>query len=140
LIKKFDRLKTKMSNDPANYHVETENPNIQHPVEANPPSIEPPVETENYIIDINNFNKKNKKITKNSDGFYYVNGVKYNKLYGSRQDVWDKVAFQTTGCLTKLHFTINKNGKIVSKKKSIQEMQNNKFFIHGVNNLSQNEI
>jgi hypothetical protein len=122
-----------LSNDSANSDVETETPSIQ-------PSIEPPVETENYIIDIINFNKNNKKITKNSDGFYYVNGVKYIKLYGSRQDVWDKVAFQTTGCLTKLDFTINKNGKIVSKKKSIHEMQNNKFFIHGVNNLSQNEI
>ena len=133
LIKKFNRLKSNLSIDPANSDVETETPCIQ-------PSIEPPVETENYIIDIINFNKNNKKITKNSDGFYYVNDVKYIKLYGSRQDVWDKVAFQTTGCLTRLDFTINKNGKIVSKKKSIQEMQNNKFFIHGVNNLSQNDI
>jgi hypothetical protein len=133
LIKKFNRLKSNLPKDLANSVVESETPTIE-------PVIESRVETENYIIDINNFNKNNKKITKNSDGFYYVNGIKYIKLYGSRQDVWDKVAFQTTGCLSRLDFTINKDGKIVSKKKSIHEMQNNKFVIHGVNNLSQNEI
>ena len=57
----------------------------------------------------------------------------YIKLYSKRQDVWDGIAYQTTGCLNKNDLSINKNGKITSKKKSIYEIINNKFVIHGVN-------
>ena len=90
-------------------------------------------EIDNYRVVANSFDKMNRKITKNKDGVYIVNGVEYIKLRSSRQDVWDGIAYQTTGGINKNGLLINKNGKITSKKKSIYEMNNNKFFIHGVN-------
>ena len=90
-------------------------------------------EIDNYRVIANSFDKMNRKITKNKDGVYIVNGVEYIKLRSSRQDVWDGIAYQTTGGINKNGLLINKNGKITSKKKSIYEMNNNKFFIHGVN-------
>ena len=41
------------------------------------------------------------------------------KKFGTRLDVWRGNATQTTGGLTKIKLTKNRNGKIVSKKKSI---------------------
>ena len=128
LITKYNRLKTKLANnnkeqsviEPTNYNNDNKEKNVI-------------IEPTNYNNHINTFNKTNKKITKNSDGFYHVNGIKYNKLYGLRQEVWDEIAFQTTGCLRKSDLIFNKSGKIVSKKKSIHELQHNKFFIYGVN-------
>ena len=93
----------------------------------------PSNEIENYRVIANSFDKVNKKITKNKNGVYVVNGNEYIKLYSTRQDVWDGIAYQTTGCLNKNDLSINKNGKITSKKKSIYEIINNKFVIHGVN-------
>ena len=111
LITKYNRLKTKLANnnkeqsviEPTNYNNDNKEKNV--------------IEPTNYNNHINTFNKTNKKITKNSDGFYHVNGIKYNKLYGLRQEVWDEIAFQTTGCLRKSDLIFNKSGKIVSKKK-----------------------
>jgi len=90
-------------------------------------------EIDNYRVIANSFDKVNRKITKNKDGVYIVNGIEYAKLRSSRQDVWDGIAYQTTGGINKNGLSINKNGKITSKKKSISEMINNKFVIHGVN-------
>ena len=41
------------------------------------------------------------------------------KKFGTRLDVWRGNASQTTGGLTKAKLTKNRNGKIVSKKKSL---------------------
>jgi len=90
-------------------------------------------EIDNYRIIANSFDKNNRKITKNKHGVYIINGNEYIKLRSSRQDVWDGIAYQTTGGINKNGLSINKNGKITSKKKSISEMINNKFVIHGVN-------
>ena len=64
--------------------------------------------------------KKLRKFQKHSDGFYYINGDKYSKLTGTRQEVWDGVAYRTVGELTKADFIMNKCGEIVSKVKSVQ--------------------
>ena len=45
--------------------------------------------------------------------------AKQKKKYGTRLDVWRGNATQTTGGLTKARLTKNRNGKIVSKKKSV---------------------
>ena len=36
-------------------------------------------------------------------------------------EVWDETAYKTTGSLIKSELTINKKGKIISIKKSVQE-------------------
>ena len=140
LIKKFNRLKKKLKIDDTQIDNEPAI-DIDDTQTKDTPAIEiddtqTKVNTATYNADINTFNKDNKKIFKNKDGFYHVNGVKYPKLYGLREEVWNGQAFQTTGCLQKSDLSLNKSGKIVSKRKSSYEIQYNKFFIHGVNNSS----
>jgi hypothetical protein len=86
-------------------------------------------EIENYekMININTLNKKNK------DGKYTIHGKIYDKLCGSRDEVWDELAYKTRGNLLKCDFMINKSGKIISKKKCIQETINNRFEKYGIN-------
>lgn len=62
--------------------------------------------------------KKRRRFQKNKDNFYYIDYKKYEKLFGTRQEVWDSIAYMTTGQLIKENFIINKDGKIVSKNKS----------------------
>ena len=73
-----------------------------------------------------------KKNIKNKQGVYHINGVDYKLLEGTRQEVWDGIAYQTSGVLHKHDLIINKSGKIVSKKKCIQETINNKFLKSGI--------
>jgi len=58
-----------------------------------------------------------KKHMKAADGFYHIHGHKYELLEGSRAQVWHGTAHQTSGNLTKIHLIMNKNGRIVSKRK-----------------------
>jgi hypothetical protein len=62
---------------------------------------------------------KTKRLYKNKDGFYYINGKKYKVLCGSREDVWNETAYRTLGELTKDNLVKNKENKIVSKNKFI---------------------
>lgn len=52
-----------------------------------------------------------------ADGMYHINGKKYELLEGSRAQVWHQTARQTSGCLCKEDLMMNKNGRIVSKRK-----------------------
>jgi hypothetical protein len=58
-----------------------------------------------------------KKHMKAADGMYHINGHKYEVLEGSRAQVWHGTAHQTSGGLTKVQIMMNKNGRIVSKRK-----------------------
>jgi|TARA_B100000963_G_scaffold53684_2_gene41749 hypothetical protein len=58
-----------------------------------------------------------KKVMKSSDGMYHVKGKKYNLLVGSRAQVWHGSAYKTSGGLTRSDLHMNKNGRVVSKKK-----------------------
>ena len=51
----------------------------------------------------------------------------YDKLFGSREEVWNCKSYKTTGGLIKNDLIMNSSGKIVSKKKCIQEKTNNRF-------------
>jgi hypothetical protein len=62
----------------------------------------------------------------------------YEKLHGSRQDVWDGIAYKTSGGLVKLDLMKNSIGKIVSKKKSILETFNKRLEKCGVNKQKEN--
>ena len=64
---------------------------------------------------------------KNKDGLYIIDGKTYEALYGSRNEVWDGKSYKTTGGLTKSELITNKRGKIISRRKSIEEKINNKF-------------
>jgi len=64
---------------------------------------------------------------KNKDGVYNIGGNIYKTLNGSRTNVCDGKSYKTTGGLTKSDLLINKCGKIVSRRKSIEEKKSNKF-------------
>lgn len=78
-------------------------------------------------------NTTSSAIIQNIKQTYFEDTKKYNKLYGSRNDVWCGHAYKTTGGLTIADLTINACGKIVSKKKSIFETLDNKLVKYGVN-------
>jgi hypothetical protein len=57
------------------------------------------------------------RIYKQPDGLYYIDGIYYEILYGTRQEVWDGVAYKTSGGLIKAKLCIGANGFVVSKLK-----------------------
>lgn len=79
----------------------------------------------------NNTVSQVRRIDRSADGFYHVDGIKYPKLFGTRQEVWDRVAYKTTGCLLKRDLLINKYGKVVSKSKFISSKLDDR--LHKVN-------
>ena len=71
---------------------------------------------------------RNKNITRdNIDGKYHVEGNKFEKIRGTREEVWCGTAYQTTGELKKIDLELNKHGKIVSKIKLITATLTNNF-------------
>ena len=57
------------------------------------------------------------RYTRSDDGKYHVSGHSYDRLEGSRAEVWHGNAYKTSGGLTKSHLMKNKTGRIVSKTK-----------------------
>jgi preprotein translocase subunit SecA len=51
------------------------------------------------------------------DGKYTINGSVFERLVGSRAQVWHENAYKTSGGLTRFDLVMNKNGRIVSEKK-----------------------
>ena len=71
---------------------------------------------------------KNKNITRDKrDGKYHIEGNEFEKIRGTREEVWSGTAYQTTGELKKKDLEINKHGKIVSKIKLITATLTNNF-------------
>lgn len=68
--------------------------------------------------------KKIRQFQKQKDNFYYIDYKKYEKLFGTRQEVWDSIAYMTSGKLMKENLIINHFGKIVSKIKSEENINN----------------
>lgn len=58
-----------------------------------------------------------KRPVRANDGFYYIKGIKYPELFGSREQVMNKTAYKTLGNLTINDLMMNKRGRIVSKSK-----------------------
>ena len=82
-------------------------------------------EIENYGIVINEIRLKRRD--KGDDGLFHIDGRIYKLLEGTRADVWECNAYQTAGGLTKKDLLVNKDGKIVSKSKSIEGITNIRF-------------
>ena len=87
-------------------------------------------EIDNYITVINTISKK---FIKNKDGKYEFDNKIYDKIIGLREEVWNYKAYKTSGGLIKNDLIMNSLGKIVSKKKCIQESANNRFEKYGIN-------
>jgi hypothetical protein len=69
-----------------------------------------------------------KKPTRQSDGYYHVDGDKYKILIGSRAQVHNRTAYKTPGGLKKHDLLMNKWGRIVSKKKHLTEKKKKTLF------------
>ncbi len=72
-----------------------------------------------------------KKVSKQSDGKYHIHGAKFSVLEGSRAQVWHGTAYKTAGGLTKKQLLMNKNGRIVSKKKHTTAKREKRLQKHG---------
>jgi hypothetical protein len=68
-----------------------------------------------------------KRISKGSDGLYHIGEHTYIKCFGNREEVWNGIAYKTSGELLKADLIINKNGKLVSKNKFLHETIRNRF-------------
>lgn len=93
--------------------------------------------TRDEIKDYGNVIPSLKKNIKNKTGTYDICGKNYAKLEGTRQEVWDGIAHQTSGALLKHELIVNKNGQIVSKRKSIAETHLKRLVQCGVNKPSE---
>ena len=89
-----------------------------------------------YGIVVNQIRKKRRD--RHDDGFFHIDGRLYPILEGTRNEVWEGKAYQTAGGLIKKDLLLNKNGKIVSKSKSIDGLINNKLVL--VNQNRRNRI
>jgi hypothetical protein len=66
-----------------------------------------------------------RKYQKNKNGNYPIQDILYDKLTGSRTEVWKQIAYKTSGGLTKEDLIENPSGKIISKHKHIESKRNN---------------
>lgn len=90
------------------------------------------IEIENYgniLHTCTNYTKRSK------DGKYYLDGKIFDNLVGSRNDVWSGDTYKTTGGLIKKDLMEHRSGKIISKRKCIQETINNRFVKKELNKL-----
>ena len=93
-------------------------------------------EVENYNTLLAAIKSKN-IIRDKTDGKYHIEGNKYEKIRGTREEVWCGTAFQTTGELKKRDLEMNKCGRVVSKVKMITATIHNNFVKYGVLKPSQ---
>ena len=131
LIKKYNALKHKTKDDGDNDIITYDDLSS----ESQPQHV-----SKQEVANYGNVITTLKKNIKNKQGVYHINGVDYKLLEGTRQEVWDGIAYQTSGVLHKHDLIINKSGKIVSKKKCIQETINNKFLKCGIIKLKNNPV
>ena len=114
LIKKYNTLSRKSNNDSDDIvDIEVEGCNENN--------------KKDYEQSISKIKDGFKNITRNRDGKYHIQDKLFDKLTGTREEVYNEIAFKTSGELTREDLIINKNGKIVSKKKCIQETLSNRF-------------
>jgi very-short-patch-repair endonuclease len=71
--------------------------------------------------------KSKNMIRDKTDGKYHINGGIYEKIRGTREEVWYRTAYQTTGELKKRELEMNKHGRVVSKVKMITATIDNRF-------------
>ncbi len=72
-----------------------------------------------------------KRPHKQADGLYHIKGHTYEKVNGSRRQVWHGTAFKTEGGLEKSALILNKHNRIVSRKKHFSEKKMKRLQKHG---------
>ena len=75
-----------------------------------------------------------KKPTKSSDGKYHIDGKVFEKLIGSRAQVWHGTAYKTSygsNGLKKQDIMMNKHHRLVSKKKHNTAKKEKRLEHHG---------
>jgi hypothetical protein len=107
LIRKYNTLKTHTTDTDV-----WEPPQLANYTVPQPPLPTAPIQPGKVLTTF-------KKNMKNKDGVYTIDGQTYQKNEGTRQEVWDGIAYQTSGLLHKHDLIMNKNGKLISKKKCI---------------------
>ena len=65
------------------------------------------------------------------DGKYTINGRVFERLVGSRAQVWHETAYKTTGGLTRMDLVMNKHGRVVSAKKHKTAKHEKRLLKHG---------
>ena len=96
------------------------------------------IETKKYFIKSAASAIKSKYMMRDkSDNKYHIEGKIYEKIRGTREEVWCGAAYQTTGELKKRDLEMNRYGKIVSKVKLIRATMDNNFIKYGVLKPSQ---
>ena len=109
LIRKYNTLHARTNGQVPNTW---EPPQLAHYTVPLPPAPVAPVQAGQVLTAF-------KKNMKNKQGTYLIAGQEYQKNEGTRQEVWDGIAYQTSGVLHKHDLIMNKDGKLVSKKKCI---------------------
>ena len=75
--------------------------------------------------------KRAQKRMKNKNGKYLIDGVEYDKLKGTRIEVWENIAYTTTGLLIKEDIMVSNSsntiGKIISRRRHYQEIEHYRF-------------
>ncbi len=86
--------------------------------------------TENELENYNTLSaaiKSKNMMRDKTDGKYHIKGGIYEKIRGTREEVWCGTAYQTTGELKKRDLEMNKHGRVVSKVKMITATIDNRF-------------
>ena len=72
-----------------------------------------------------------RRFAREKDGLFHVGENTYPKLTGTRAEVWNDIAYKTTGGLIKQELTIGRDGIIVSLQKRTTSMEKNNLGEHG---------
>ena len=72
-----------------------------------------------------------KNFVRDKKGHYNIRGKTYKKNRGSRREVWNETAYQTTGNIKKKGLYKNKHNRIVSKKLRKQAMKDKRLIKSG---------
>ena len=65
------------------------------------------------------------------DGKYTIGGKVFERLVGSRAQVWHETAYKTSGGLTRAQLVMNKHGRVVSAKKHTTAKREKRLVKHG---------
>lgn len=65
------------------------------------------------------------------DGKYTIGGKVFERLVGSRAQVWHETAYKTSGGLTRFDLVMNKHGRVVSVKKHNTAKREKRLVKHG---------
>ena len=144
LIKKYNKVKNQEDVKTKTKTNENKNVNVKgcishpHPEDKDENENVTKEELENYnTLSAASAIKSKNMMRDKTDGKYHINGCIYEKIRGTREEVWCGTAYQTTGELKKMDLEMNKHGRVVSKVKMITATMDNNFVKYGVLKPSQ---